>query len=227
MPRRPKYSRKKRFYRRRRAVPPLALWPRSRVTKGTIINTSTWSSAAAGAIGGIAIKINSLNDPMGSVGTNLPLGLDEASRLYRRYKILGAKLSVVGHPVTITGAAVFGAHITRESTMLTDIDHYRELKGTVSRMVSPDIDLFKMAIKYSPKRLFKFTNVKDVEDLEASLIGTGSVGNPAPADPTNLAYVHLFLQDANKTDSVTGEITVRIDYIIQLLDPITPSRSSL
>lgn len=228
--RRPRRVKRPRFGKRRykrKLTASLASWPRTRVVKGVIVHSTTSGVTTGGAIGGSVIKINSLNDPLGVGGANLPLGLDEASRLYKRYRVLGAKLTIVGHPVTITGGGVFGLHITRESSMLTDMDHYRELKGTVARTVSPDIDIFKVSIKYSPKQLWKFKDIKDQENQEASLIGTGSIGNVAPADPTDIAYVHMFFQDMNKTDNLAFDITYRVDYILQLSDPVTPSRSTL
>lgn len=189
--RRPKRSRRT-YRRRRKSLMPLAVFPRSAVRKATIVKTAAFTGTT-GALGGLSIKITSLNDPMTTVGDNLPLGLDEMNRLYASYRILGAKVSVVGHPVTITGGAICGLHITESSALLTSVDYYRELKGTVSRMVSPDIDIFKCAIKYSPKVIFKLKDVNDTEDLKGSLTGTGSVGAPAPADPAKNCYIHFFV----------------------------------
>lgn len=219
---RPAFGRRR--YRRKKVT---NLWPRSKLIKVTMSATAAYGVGGAGALGGVAWKANSLNDPSSTAGAGLPLGIDQWSNLYKKYTIVKSQITIVGHPTTITGAAVHGIHLSDSSTMLTDLDHYKELPNTVSRMVSPDIDVFKCSLTYRPKPFWKIKNLRDNDELKASLIGGGSAGNPQPADPTNVAYYHIWLQDANKTDLLTTEITVRETFWVLLTDPVTPSRSSL
>jgi len=214
----------RRYRRRSNKVP--SLWSRSKLIKVTMVNTSAYD-ALNGAMGGVAWKANSLNDPSGIAGTGLPLGIDEWSHLYKKYTIVKSILTVVGHPVTITGAGITGIHLTDQSALLTDLDHYKELPLTTSKMISPDIDIFKNSMVYKPKVFWRIKDLRDNAEQKASLIGGGSAGNPQPADPTNLAYFHVWLQDANKTQTLTEEVSVRATYFILLTDPVTPTRSEL
>lgn len=221
--RRPLFGRRRRYRRKAKLI---STWPRSKLIKASIVSTGVYT-ANSGALGALAIKINSLNDPFGASAAVLPLGIDQWNNMYKKYTVVGAKITVVGHPVTITGAMLTGLHLTDTATALTDQDHYKELPNTVSRMVSPDIDIFKMSMKYSPKKFWRIKDLKDNDELRASLTGTGTIGAPAPADPTNIAYIHFWLQDANKTDNLSAEVSVRVDYILLLTDPVSPARSAL
>lgn len=216
--RKPRKFKKRRGGRRRRLS---NLWAPTHVAKLRLVHTVTYTGTG-GAIGTNYIKANSLNDPTGGASAQLPLGVDQWAALYQKYKVIGSKITLRAHPVTITGSAMIGIHLSNSTTPpATDHDHYRELPHTNMRMLSPDIDLCKLSMGFSPKKYpFHIKNVKDADDLEGTFSTT-------PGDPTDLAYWHVFVQDSNKTDNVTFEIQMVIDYIVLLYDPVRPSRSAL
>lgn len=220
-PRRPRTRRStRRKYYKRRNKRISNLWPSTKVVKFRLVLSKEFGSGT-GALAGIAYKINSLNDPTGVDSAQLPLGLDQWAALYSKYKVLGAKMTVMAHPKTITGAGMIGLHLSSGTTLLTDHDHYRELPNTSMKMVSADIDLAKVQLNYSiHKYPFHIRKVKDADDQEGAFTTT-------PGDPTDLAYVHLFCQDSNKTEAISFDVQIIQEFIVLLYDRVTPARSSL
>jgi len=218
-PRRPRTRRstRRKSYRRKRIS---NLWPATKVVKFRISMTKEFGSVN-GSLSGIAYKANSLNDPTSTESTQLPLGLDQWAALYQKYKVLGSKINIMAHPKTVTGAGMIGIHLDGSSTLLTDHDHYREVSNTSMKMVSADIDLAKVHMTYSPKKApFHLRSIKDADDQEGSFTAS-------PGDPTDLAYYHVYVQDANKTDAVAFDIQVVMEFVVLLYDRVNPVRSSL
>lgn len=220
MPRR--YARRSRrtrrkFYKKR---PVGNLWPATKVVKFRLVLSREFGSGT-GALAGIAYKANSLNDPTGTDSAQLPLGLDQWAGLYTKYKVLGSRIKILAHPKTITGAGMIGLHLSSSNSLLTDHDHYRELPNTSMKMVSADIDLAKIQMNYSiHKYPFHIRNVKDADDQEGSFTTT-------PGDPTDLAYMHLFCQDSNKTEAIAYDVQIIQEFIVLLYDRTVPARSAL
>lgn len=221
-PRRPRTRRTRRKWYKRRNRRTSLLWPATKVVKFRLVLSKAFSSGS-GALAGVAYKMNSLNDPTAGDSAQLPLGLDQWAALYSKYKVLGSKITVLAHPTTITGAGFFGLHLSSQgqSAVLTDHDHYRELPNTSMKMVSPDIDLARVSLNYSiHKYPFHIRKVKDADDQEGTFSTT-------PGDPADIAYVHLFAQDSNKTDAITFDVQITLEYVCLLYDRVMPARSSL
>lgn len=221
--RRPRFRpRRRRLRRFRRKLRITNLWPAQKIVKFRLSNTAAYTGTA-GAIGTNYWKANSLADPTGAATTQLPLGVDQLAALYTKYKILGSRITLIAHPETITGAAFVGLCLHNSTTPpATDLDHYRELPRTVMRMVSPDIDVTKLSMKYSYKGYpHHIKQIKDDDQQEGGFSTT-------PTDPTDVSpYFHIWVQDANKTQNVTFEIQAVIEYIVLLYEPVAPSRSAL
>lgn len=219
-PRRPRTRRTRRKYYKRKSKRISNMWPATKVVKFRIA-LSKETGTTGGAINVIAFKMNSLNDPTSTESAQLPLGLDQWSALYTKYKVLGSRIKVLAHPTTITGAGMIGLHLATTATPLTDHDHYRELPNTSMKMVSPDIDLAQLQINYSiHKYPFHIRNVKDADDQE----GTFST---SPGDPADICYCHFFTQDSNKTSTVTFDYQLVQEFVVLLYDRTMPSRSAL
>lgn len=220
-PRRSRRSyRRKALVRRARRLPPARyLWEPSRLVKFTAVNYATYTGTS-GAIGAVVLKANSLNDPFGGTGAELPLGLDQWAALYSKYKVVSSMIKVDAHPLTITGSAIIGVHCTDDSSALTDYKHYAELPHTRVQMVSPDIDIARLAVGYSARKMFNIKDLRDNSQIEGNFTTT-------PGDPTKIAYYHVFVQDGNSTETVTVELMIRITYTVLLFDRIMPARSSL
>lgn len=211
-----KRSRKSTNRRRRLTNQP---WPREKLVKLKVVHSGSLSGNA-GALNAYVFKANSLNDPTGTMGAGLTMGVDQLATLYGKYIVIGSRIKVRLHPTTITGACIAGIHLTKDSATLTDHDYYKELPLTSQRMLSPDIDLATIVNKYSAKRFWRLKNIKDDSEQEATF-------STSPGSPTDECYYHFYIQDLNKTDNLTVEFQVEIEYICLLSEPTTPARSTL
>lgn len=205
--------------RRLRAIPTGI--PQSKLVKFKLTASSqSIAIGAGGALSGYSFKVNSFNDPTGSMTAQLPRYLDQYAALYQKYIILGAKVQVRFVRVSGTGAQICGLHLDESNTMLTDHDDYREQFRTKTRMLTDQHNYATITINYSGKKFWKVKDLKDDSEQEGALSLT-------PGDPTDIAYVHAFIQDLNKTDAYTYEMQLTMEFITLLTNPIAATRSSL
>lgn len=207
-------------YRRpRRSVP--MMWPRTKLVKFRVVSTGSSTAVAGGATPAVVVlKANSLNDPTGTISSNLPLGLDQWAAMYKKYAIVGSQCFIRIHAQALTGAIAVGISCNNESSGLASHQYYMESPRTRSKMLTSDIDHCALGINYSTKKHWKVRKIMDAEEKQATF-------STSPGDPTDLTYYHLWFQDVNTTDGATCEYIVTIEFIALLFDPIIPSRSSL
>lgn len=209
---------KKSYGKRRRRLPPLAL-PASKVVRMRAVCAAVMNSTA-GACGVATIKVNSLNDSTGAFSQILPCSLDQWAAQYQKYKVLGAKVTITAGPTSQTGPGIIGLHLADNTTALTSASHYKSLPNTVSKIVTTYHDLAKLTIKYSAKKFWKLTNIRDDTNQEANF-------SLAPNDPTDVAYVHVFAQDLVGSSNFNTDAQIQVEFIVLLTDPITLAESSL
>lgn len=213
------YKRKSRKTRRNRKKRiPLAL-PRQRVVRMRVVARGT-ITANAGAVGIVKMKANSLNDPTTDFGATLPLGLDQWAAQYQKYIVLGCKVVARFIPTTATGPINVGLHLADNNTALANTDHYKELPGTSQCILTTQRDYCTRVMKYSGKRFWRLTNIKDDSEQEAAFSTT-------PGDPTDIAYIHVYVQDMQNANNTTVEVQVEQEFIVLLTDPVTLAQSSL
>lgn len=215
------YRRPRRSTRRYRRNPRPAryLWEPFKLVKFSVVDPHTFNGTT-GAIGTGIYKANSLNDPLGTTGANLPIGLDQWAALYSKYKVVSSMIRVTGHPTTVTGTGILGVHLTDDSSGLTEFEHYMELPHTKTRFLSADLDIGSVTKGYSAKKFWSFNSIKNEDEQEGTFSTT-------PGDPDKIAYYHVFVQDGNKTETVTIDLVVQMTFTVLLYDRIMPARSSL
>lgn len=220
--RRKRYSRKKRSIKKRfRKKPRIPLGiPQSKVVRFRLVHSLGGLGSASGALSQWALKANSLNDPTGAIAAGLPLYLDQWSGMYTKYIVLGSKLVYKPQRVSSTGPIVCGVHLADNSTSLADHDYYKEAKLTKSTVLTDQRPSGTIVMKYSGKRFWKVRNIKDDSEQEATFSTT-------PGDPTDVAYYHIYHQDLAKTDAITVEASIIMEFIVLLTNPVIPTRSSL
>lgn len=197
------------------------MWPRFRLVKFRCVNSNSIADlGATGAIFPKVFKANSLNDPFGTMGSELPLGLDQWAAMYQKYVVVASKFLVQFHNQSSTGALAVGCNLKNDNTTLSQMDHYRELPMVRSKILSPDVDHSGLGMSFRSKKYYRVNKFKDAENLHASFSTT-------PGDPTDIAYYHFWVQDLNKADSFNLEYVATIEYVVLLFDPVTPSRSAL
>lgn len=175
---------------------------------------------AAGAISTLYCHLNSAYDPMGSIsGTRQPLGFDQYMALYNRYTVIGWKVTLEAVSTDNTNPLVIGFTPSVTSTALTTVYHYKELPGTVQRILTPDIDKTALATKGSVKRWLCPSGGKLV--TEADYSGTAST------DPSRILSGHFYAQAMDESaDPANVNFVVTLTQIVVFHNPITPSRST-
>lgn len=214
------YRRKKTYYRKKgRKV--ATLWPQQKLVKFKVCQSYAPTAAGSTSADVIILKANDLNDPTGVAGASLPLGLDQWASMYSKYAVLGSKCTVQYHgETTNTGSTLVGINLLRDSTGLTQLEHYKEMPYGVDHLISPDNDRGRLNATYSLKKYDKIFKTKTAEDYHGSFTTT-------PGSPNEIRYWHLWYQDADKTQTCAMEFVITIEYIVLLFESITPSRSSL
>lgn len=217
MPRRRLRRRRRGGIGRKRRI--TSLWPRTRLVKFRCV-TSYAGTTGAGALVEVAFKANSLNDPFGTAGAQLPLGLDQWAAMYQRYAVVGSKCYVKAHAGTVTGAMTYGVSLLRSNSALSDYEYHLEQPLVRSKMLTADVDHSAVGMTYGAKRFWHFRKFMDAEEQQATFSTT-------PGDPTDLCYYVMWFQDVGKSEAVLMEAIVTIEYTVLLFDPIVPARSSL
>lgn len=214
------FKRRSRPRRRRfaRKLPPLAL-PRSKVVRMRAVFTSSFSSTG-GTLAGQLLKANSLNDPGSGLTAILPLGTDQWASQYKKYIVLGSKLTIRSSPTANTGPGVIGIHLTDSGSLLASTSHYKMLPKTTQCILTTQKDLAKCSMKYSGKKFWHLTNIKDDAEQE----GTFST---SPGSPVDECYYHVYIQDMVGTSTFTCDVQFEMEFIVLLTNPVTLEESSL
>lgn len=212
--RRNRRRRRRGIIRRRipRAITSRTKLIRAKCVRSFSLTTSTASSAQV-------ISLFDITDPFVGSGAQQPLGYDQWKGLYNKAYVVGTKITVNMHNKGTT-AIMFGITPMPESqgsTGLGPLHHYMELPGTVSRLLSPDVDHGICVKKISNARHVHVSKLKDEDAFHVDLDNeTG---------PTRQAYAMFWAGTVDETTSNSCEGVVTVEYLIKLYDPIVPARS--
>lgn len=223
-PRRPNRANRKAKQRSRKGTKiqryiPLGI-PKQKVVRFKLVSPMLPAAGASTVAAYYVCKANSLNDPTGSAGAGLPHTLDQWAAFYSKYMVIGSKIKLKIHSVSQTGGAVVGITLANNGDTQTAYDAYMEMPHTRSRLLSSDVDVATLTNNFSAKKYFKYRNIKEHDALHGTFSTT-------PGDPTEQADYVVWYQDANKTENVTLEGIIEMEFICLLFDPITAARSSL
>lgn len=213
----PRYrrSRRRRFYRKRNTL----VQPYSITRKLCTTMRSDINPAASSAITAQVFGLNAAYDPTLSVSGQQPLGFDQHMALYQNYCVVGYKIRVDVCSSDNTYPIVFGFTPMTTSTALTDPSHYIETKGTVHRIMTPDVDKLILSNKGGIKRWLMPQGGK--------MLTNDSYWGNASGNPTSLLYGHLWassLAGAGVDPSIVTYI-IKIEQIVKFFNPIVPARS--
>lgn len=212
--RRPFY--KRRTSKRRRLVGfqgvPAGIRPNQRIVKlryATLFNLSS----VGGVLGTHVFRANSLYDPDYTGTGHQPMLFDELSAYFRHYVVLGSKIWVkwTKQDSISDDPCITGVHLDTNSTSgYTSADALIEArKGSSKMWTGKEAYPTTTSAKFSAKKFFSVTNVKDNIDEMGALVS---------ADPTKLAYYILWCQAFN-TGTEAFSLSVVIDYVAMFSDP--------
>lgn len=200
---------------------PRSVQPRKKMIR--VKASNYWTIAnTSGAMSQITCSGNSIYNPFHSGSTQQPLGFDQWAALYNYGTVVGSKVHVTIHNGS-SSAIVYGiypAQVAQQDTNLGNYEYYRELQGTKSRLLSPDMDHGYLSNTVSVKKHLSIKNPMDDDLIRTRLAGT-------PSDPTNEFFWHIFVQPADQASTTSGiDVIVEVEYLVILHDPIIPSRST-
>lgn len=178
----------------------------------------------AGAIGKTPVNMFNICDPFSASSNQQPLGYDQWQTLYNSAVVLGVKLVARIHNRS-TVAVITGITACNEgqgTTTLTDYEHYQEIKGTKSRLLSPDVDHTTMFMKVNTKKHVGVRKIMDEDEWHCLDLANETA-------PVRTAYFHLWAQPMDQATALTNastnsvQVNYTVEYIILLHDQIIPS----
>lgn len=184
---------------------------------GTIDNT-------AGAVGRTLVNMFNICDPFSSASAQQPLGYDQWKALYNAAVVVGVKVVARIHNRSAVAviAGITACNEDQGTTVLSNYEHYQEVKGTKSRLLSPDVDHTIIFMKVGTKRHVGVKNIMDEDEWHCLDLASETA-------PVRTAYFHLWAQPMDQSTALTDassnsvQINYTVEYIVLLHDQIIPS----
>lgn len=215
---------KKRGTKRRRGVirrrVPRALTSREKVIRVKLVDGFTSAGSAAGALDVRLLNVMDITDPTSGHTNQQPLGYDEWKALYRKACVIGLSVRVRMHNKSSVGV-MFGITPMPENqgnTALTSYEHYMELPGTVSRLLSPDVDHSVLTYRLSPRKVLHLKSLRDEDAFHCVL--------PTETAPTRTFWLNTWIQPIDQATQSAHECVIEYEFLVRLFDPIVPARST-
>lgn len=205
--------RRKLYKKKRRTAQPYSMARTFKTCTYTTLNPGNGTLASA------ILQLNSAYDPTGLISTSQGLGFDQFETLYRRYAVVKWGVKIEYASTDNTNPLVVGFTPTTKDSALTAYAHYKECPGTISGIITPDIDKFQLYTKgrVKPYLLPKGGKLMNDEDCTAL----------TSANPTKLLYGHLWAQEIGASaDPALVHLVITIYQTLVFFDPIVPARSS-
>lgn len=208
----------KKYRRKIQSRIPRTLSPYSIVRKLKSVFTYPLDPGAAGAISAATVKLSSAFDPAGGFGSGQPLGFDQYSTLYNRYAVIGWRVKIELVTTDNTNPTVVGFTPIVSSTTLTSLEHYKEIPGTVSMILTPDIDKGVLYARGSVK--------KHLLARGGKMLADDTVTAATTADPTRILHGHFWAQSVDAaSDAAIVRAVVTLWQTVVFFVPVIPSRS--
>lgn len=173
----------------------------------------TWQASLTGGIlNDYQFRLNSLFDPTYSLGGHQPLGYDQYTALYARYRVFACSYKITLLPNNANGGAICMVP-TNSTTPFTDIDDVREQPR--SRYTPWSIDQPRvLSGRISIPQLGGVTSVQYKSDDRFQAATT--------ANPTEVYNLHVALLTAG---TATMTVSIEMVYHAEFFDPHQVARS--
>jgi hypothetical protein len=177
-------------------------------------------TGTSGALGLYVFNASSLYDPNYTGTGHQPRGFDQIMPLYDHFVVLRSRIHVAITPVTFGYVYQGGLALSSTVTNQGDWDDYAEgPKAMAGPLGYPLTSGFATPTHYRMEYSAKdFLGIPDPVTAD-KLQGTIS------ANPTDNAFFHIFIQDANETDTVGAAVHVSMEYDAVFIEPLNPGQS--
>lgn len=167
---------------------------------------------------------NGLTDPDSTSGGRQPRGFTQMMSFYRRYTVVGSKLSAtfvpVGPPQDSTKGGLVALSLREYSAPLFRQEDILEDRNVVFRGLSTyrSATAMKLTRSYSPWKFFAMRGGVQNSVLRGC----------AQCDPMRPAFFHVMYVPLIPSDGSSGSVNVSIDidYAVVFTEPIQPEMSS-
>jgi hypothetical protein len=181
----------------------------------------TGFTSTSGAFSTHVYKANDVYDPDYSGGGHQPMGFDQWALLYNHYIVLGSRMRVYLHASdSNTDSMTCGIYLDDDQTLsYNTIPALIEArKGSFAQVGLPAGGNVgkKLTGKFSTKKYFNITNVKDNLDR---------LGANVASSPSETASYHLWYQTADQVTTASLRAVVIIDYIVLFSEPKSLAQS--
>jgi len=172
-------------------------------------------TGSSGALALYSFGANALYDPNITGTGHQPLAFDQYMALYSVYHVLACRVTLNLYNQT-TVPAIAGAAFALTPTGPSDAAGYVETGQCVFRLLPADLT--------TPVRLTAtvnnamFVNKRDYND-------DASYGGNVVANPANVIYCNVFVQDSNATSTATVQVLATLDYDVVFSAPRSLSGS--
>lgn len=219
---------KRRFGKRRARIGRMIGFPHRRVVRLRYCTYLTLDAPNTGTLVFSDYRANGLFDPEVGVGGHQPLGFDQWCLFYKKYIVLGSRItcSVSASAVGTTNPAIFGIQLVEpQSTVPSNWDliieqgktKYRILQVAANGLAIPSVSM-----NFSSKKWFGYTNAKD------NVILYGAQAGSSPTDPAlaGSAYFRLIAGAIDQASDINPiQLVIKIEYIAMFFEPLQLPRS--
>lgn len=216
MPYRRRYK-KKRTYKKKKYVPKKKPYkvsvpsgmPRLGRAKLTYVENGLLS-ATSGSLASQIWRAGSCFDPRHATGGHQPMGWDQWTALFNHYCVVGSKIEATFSPTTDV-PMVCGVYLSADaSAPYTTWTNYIEAKKGTYRVITDSDKTVKTSGKYSAKKFFNLSDVKD---------NISRIGARIDSNPVDDAYFLTWCQAQDVSSSVTANMLIKIQYIVDFGEP--------
>lgn len=172
-------------------------------------------------------RANSIFDPDFTGVGHQPIGHDQWQTFYSTYVVVGSIITIrVLHDETAENAtanACVGVLLNDTGTLPTTVKTTIQEQGLGSWRVLQGMqqgNTVKLTQKFSSKKFFNITNIKDNMDRVGAAFGANP---PATGDAFYVVWAATTINGGNASAGV--EFSVQIDYSVLLSDPIALAQS--
>lgn len=215
---------KRRGKKRRRGVirkrVPRAITSNEKVIRVKLVDGFTNAGGASGALETRMVNVMDITDPTSGHNNQQPLGYDSWAQFYKKACVLGLSMRVRLHNKSTVGV-MFGITPMPENqgnTALNSYEHYMELPGTVSRLLSPDVDHAILTYKLSTRKRLHLKSLRDEDAFHCSLA--------TETAPTRTFWVQTWCQPIDAATQSPFECVIEYEFLVRLFDPIVQARST-
>lgn len=164
-------------------------------------------------------RASSVYDPDLTGSGGQPMGFDEMAGLYNRYRVLGAKMTIkwAGNDGGAGADHMVGCYLDDSGSFpYISWEGLREARKGSSRLITHQRNAVSTSSKYSAKKFWNCTDVKDFDGIAAL----------TSANPLSNAHFVMWMQRLDK-QLITNDFNcmVQIDYIVQYFEPKDIGRS--